>query len=145
MWAGNLPFTPLDVPEALTRNSKVHKARKNKRILGASIDERLEITSLRTECGHWEIDTVVGHKGGKESVVLTLVEKKTDYYIAIKIPIKNSILVKTAMYVLKEEYGEDKFSEVVKTITSDNGTEFSELNKPEKCGVLVYFTHPYPS
>ena len=49
------------------------------------------------------------------------------------------------MYVLKEEYGEDKFSEVVKTITSDNGTEFSELSKPEKYGVLVYFTHPYPS
>ena len=47
LWAGNLPITPLDVPKALTSNNKVHKARKNKRILGASIDERPEVTSLR--------------------------------------------------------------------------------------------------
>lgn len=53
LWAGNLPITPLDVSEALTRNNKAHKARKNKRILGASIDERPEIASLRIECDHW--------------------------------------------------------------------------------------------
>lgn len=109
MWAGNLPFTPLDIPEALTRNNKAHKARKNKCILGASIDERPEIASLRIECGHWEIDTFVGHKDGKKSVILTLVEKKTDYYIAIKIHVKDSVSVKTAMEVLRKEYGEDKF------------------------------------
>lgn len=81
----------------MKRNHKAYKTRKNNHVLGSSIDERLEIASLRTECGHWEIDTVVGHKGGKESVVLTLVEKKTDYYIAIKIPVKDSVSVKTAM------------------------------------------------
>lgn len=64
LWAGNLPLTPFDVPEALTRNRKEHKARANKRILGTGIDERPEIASLRIECGHWEIDTVVGHKAG---------------------------------------------------------------------------------
>ena len=52
LWAGNLPLTPFDVPEALRRNHKAHKARKNNRILGSSIDERPEIASLRTECGH---------------------------------------------------------------------------------------------
>ena len=60
-----------------------------------------------------EIDTVVWHKGGKESVVLTLVEKKTYYYIAIKIPVKDSVSVKTAMKVLREEYIEDKFLDKV--------------------------------
>lgn len=97
LWARNLPLTPLEGPEALKRNHKAYKTRKNNHVLGSSIDERLEIASLRTECGHWEIDTVVGHKGGKESIVLTLVEKKTDYYIAIKIPVKDSVSVKTAM------------------------------------------------
>lgn len=145
LWSGNLPITQLDVPEALTRNNKVHKARKNKRILGASIDERPEIASLRTECGHWEIDTVVGHKGGKESVVLTLVEKKTDYYIAIKIPVKDSVSVKTAMEVLMKEYGEDKFYKVFKTITADNGSEFEDLKSLEEWGVQIYFAHPYSS
>ena len=96
LWAGNLPLTPFDVPEALTRKRKAHKTRANKRILGTDIDERPEIASLRIECGHWEIDTVVGHKTGKESVVLTLVEKKTDYYIAIKIPGKDHGRKKTA-------------------------------------------------
>ena len=42
------------------KDHKAHKVRKNKRILGSSIDERPEIASLRIECGHWEIDTVVG-------------------------------------------------------------------------------------
>lgn len=64
-------------------------------ILESSINEHPEIVSLRTKCGHWEIDTVVAHNGSKESVVLTLVEKETDYYIAIKIPVKDSVSVKT--------------------------------------------------
>ena len=48
------------------------------------------------------------------------------------------------MEVLREEY-EEKFSTVFKTITADNGTEFSELSNLEKYGSLVYFTHPYSS
>ena len=47
-----MPLTPLDVPEALRRNHKAHKARKNKRALESSIDEHPKIASLRTECGH---------------------------------------------------------------------------------------------
>lgn len=138
-------LTPFDVPEALTRKRKAHKTRANKRIPGTSIDERPEIASLRIECGHWEIDTVVGHKAGKESVVLTLVEKKTDYYIAIKIPGKDSVSVKTAMEVLRKEYGEKNFSKVFKTITADNGTEFENLKSLEEWGVQIYFAHPYSS
>lgn len=129
----------------MTRKRKAHKTRANKRILGTGIDERPEIASLRIECGHWEIDTVVGHKAGKESVVLTLVEKKTDYYIAIKIPGKDPISVKTAMEVLRKEYGEKNFSKVFKTITADNGTEFENLKSLEEWGVQIYFAHPYSS
>ena len=105
LWAGNLPLSPFDLPEALSRKRKRCLNRQNKRILGRSIEERPEEASLRTVCGHWEIDTVVGHRSGKESVVLTLVEKKTDYYLAIKIPGKDSNSVMDAMEVLREEYG----------------------------------------
>jgi len=145
LWAGNLPLTPFDVPEALSRSSKSHKHRENKRILGTSIDERPEIASLRTECGHWEIDTVVGHKSGRESVVLTLVEKKTDYYIAVKIPGKDADSVMTAIEILCEEYGKEKFAQVFKTITADNGAEFERLVEIESWGVKIYFAHPYSS
>lgn len=145
LWAGNLPLTVFDVPEVLSRSTRKHKSRKNKRILGTSIDERPAIAALGVECGHWEIDTVVGHKAGRESVVLTLVEKRTDYYIAIKIPAKDSVSVNAAMEVLCEEYGEEKFAEVFKTITADNGTEFESLASLEKYGIKVYFAHPYSS
>lgn len=80
---------------------------------------------------HWEIDTIVGYKAGSESVVLTIVEKKTDYYIAIKIPGKDAGSVITAMEGLREEYGEEHFAEIFKTITADNGSEFDMLSELE--------------
>ena len=48
------------------------------------------------------------------------------------------------MEVLREEYGE-KFSTLFKSITADNGTEFSELSNLEKYGGIVYFKNPYSS
>lgn len=145
LWAGNLPLTPFDLPEALSRKPKEQKTRKNKKILGKSIDERPEEVMKRVICGHWEIDTVVGKRSGKESVVLTLVEKVTDFYIAIKIPGRDSDSVMAAMEVLREEYGEEHFSEIFKTITADNGAEFERLSELEAWGVDVYFAHPYSS
>lgn len=62
----------------------------------------------------------------------------------MKISGKDSLSVMTAMDVLREEYGE-KFASVFKTITADNGTEFSEFSNLKKYRVLVYFTHPYSS
>ena len=98
----------------------------------------------REEIGHWEIDTVVGKRSGSESVVLTIVEKVTDFYIAMKITGKEPLSVMTTMKVLREGYGE-KFPTVFKTVAADNVTEFSERSNLEKYGVLVYFAHPYSS
>ena len=94
---------------------------------------------------HWEIDTVVGKRAGKKSVVLTLVEKKTDYYMAIKITGKDAYSVMSAIEVLREEYGEEHFNEIFKSLTADNGTVFSRLSELEAYGVSVYFAHPYSS
>ena len=144
VWEGII-LSPFDLPEALSRQPGKHHPRKNKRIYGTSIDERPEEFASREEFGHWEIDTVVGHKTGKESVVLTLVEKVTDFYIAVKIPGKTSEAVLAAMEVLREEYGGNYFSQVFKSITSDNGTEFEGLASLEKYGTRIYFAHPYSS
>lgn len=146
LWAGNLMLTPFDLPEALGRKTKKkNNTAKNKRIYGKSIEQRDDKVNLRIECGHWEIDTVVGRKAGKESVVLTIVEKKTQYYIAIKIPGKDSKSVIAALEVLRQEYGIEKFSQVFKTITADNGSEFEALSQIESWGTKVYFAHPYSS
>ena len=143
--AGNLPLKPIELPELLSRRTKGVSTHKNRRILGRSIDERAEEVEKRIICGHWEIDTVVGRRKGKESVVLTLIEKKTDMYLALKIPGKDSDSVIAAMEVLREEYGEEHFSEIFKTITADNGSEFARLSELEEYGVSVYFAHPYSS
>ena len=42
VWAGKIPLSPLDLPEALPRKHKKHARRRNKRVLGKSIDERPE-------------------------------------------------------------------------------------------------------
>ena len=145
VWSGQLELTPFELPEALQRNHKKARVRKNKKIYGASIEERPSEASERAVEGHWEIDTVVGKRAGKESVVLTLVEKKTDYYMAIKIPVKDPDSVLAAMMTLREEYGEEHFKEVFKSVTTDNGSEFSRLSELEEYGVSVYFAHPYSS
>lgn len=145
LWNGNLPISLFDVPEALGRSHKKCHARHNRRNYGRSIDERPETVSSRDETGHWETDTVVGRKAGRESVVLTLAEKVTGYYMAVKIPGKNPASVQAALEVIREEFGSDKFSEIFKTITADNGSEFAELSEIEAWGVSVYFAHPYSS
>lgn len=145
LWAHRLPITPFDVPEALSRKGKHGKSRKHKRPYGKSIEERPKEVMDRIVCGHWEIDTVVGHRNGNESVVLTLLEKASDFYMAIKIPGKTADAVMSALEVLREEFGEKHFSKVFKTITADNGSEFKRLSELEAYGTGIYFAHPYSS
>ena len=39
----------------------------------------------------------------------------------------------------------NEFSEVFKTITADNGSEFERLSELEEYGVGVFYAHPYSS
>lgn len=144
IWAGNLDISVMELPEALKRKKHPQNARKNKKCYGTSIDERPEVANCRTEEGHWEADTVVGKRNGKEAVILTLLEKKTQNYLAIRISGKTSEAVNAAMAALREEYGE-RFGQVFKTITVDNGSEFAEFSAVEQWGTKVYFAHPYTS
>src|SRR5690625_5387016 len=66
----------MDLVLKLRRNTKSSKSRSNKKIFGTSIEERPESVETREEFGHWEIDTVLGHKS-KDQALLTLVERKT--------------------------------------------------------------------
>ena len=93
---------------------------------------------------NWEADTVIGRKSGKEAVVLTLVERVSNHYLAIRIPGKNSESVIAAMEGLRAEYGE-RFSSVFKSITTDNGSEFEDFSTVENWGSAIYFAHPYSS
>lgn len=108
-------------------------------------DERPEIASSRLEVGHWEGDTVVGKRNGKEAVILTLLEKKTQHYLAIRIPGKTGEAVNAAMQKLREDFGASFFNQIFKTITVDNGSEFANFAQIDQFGTKVYFAHPYTS
>ena len=141
---GNLPLSLFDVPLLLRRKPNRKGHRIHKRLKGRSIDERPAIVDARTELGHWEADTVIGRKSGKEAAILTLVERVTNHYLAIRIPGKNSDSVIEAMEGLRAEYG-DRFSAVFKSITTDNGSEFEDFSTVENWGSAIYFAHPYSS
>jgi IS30 family transposase len=144
LWAGRLPLSIFEVPDALKRRHTNGKSRISNRPKGRSIEDRPATVTARSELGHWEADTVVGLRNGKEAVVFTLVERVTDNYVAIRISGKTSEAVQAAMQTLNDEYG-DHFSDVFKSITADNGSEFENFAQAEEWGTEIYFAHPYSS
>jgi IS30 family transposase len=112
---------------------------------GKSISERPESIETREEAGHWEIDLVVGKQGTKP-VVLTLVERKTRKALYVLMKNKTQAEVLNALKRLSKRI-DGEFSEVFKTITADNGSEFLDfegMKEATKCGE-VYYAHPYSS
>lgn len=142
VWAGNLDLSVTELPEAMKRKTKKRRVLENKKRYGTSISEHPEIASLRLEEGHWEGNTVVGKRAGKGSVVFSLLEKKTETYLAFRIPGTTSEAVMNLMNELHDEYGEH-FPQIFKTITVDNGSEFADFAKVEKWGTKAFFAHPY--
>lgn len=133
----------MDLVLKLRRNTKSSKSRSNKKILGTSIEERPESIETREEFGHWEIDTVLGHKS-KDQALLTLVERKTRMAIVQHISSKSAPAVSNALKGIFQQYPD--VQQTFKSITADNGSEFSELSEQgEEMKIEVYFAHPYAS
>ena len=134
----------IDLVLKVRRETKSSRNRKNKTCLGDSIELRPEKVMTREEFGHWEIDTVIGSKSGQDQVLLTLTERKTRFEIIQKIESKQASAVQSGIEKLQEQFGKF-FPNVFKTITSDNGVEFSTLSSYLDGIVDIYFTHPYSS
>ena len=141
---GMMETKNIDLHLKVRRKTNQPRNRKNKTILGELIEKRPDIVDSRETFGHWEIDTVIGLKTGKDQALLTLTERKTRYEVIIKIDGKASDPVNRALTTLKEAAGKD-FGQLFKTITSDNGAEFSGISDLLSEVTNVYFTHPYSS
>jgi IS30 family transposase len=141
---GLLTIKNIDLPEKLRRNTKPKRARENRKNLGKSIEERPKNVEDRKEFGHWEFDSVLGSKNAEEPVALTMVERMTRRAIWLKVKDHSAAAVTEAIQKLKVDFGE-YFSDVFKTITADNGSEFAELSMQETSKTKVYFTHPFSS
>lgn len=134
----------MDLPLKVKRKNRKKIVRLHKKKLGRNIETRDKSIDERKEFGHWECDLVIG-KRSKDEVLLTIVERKTRFSIIITLPNKEADSVMKAFESLKVEFGE-YFDKVFKTLTTDNGSEFSDLSDLEKLSsILVYFTHPYSS
>lgn len=102
------------------------------------IDERPQIIERRGRIGDFEGDTLMGRD--KRVRIVTLVDRRTGYLIAFLLPKMNAQLLTTL--VLKNMRCIPKKKR--KTITFDNGTEFSDWETLEqKSGMIIYFAYPY--
>lgn len=103
------------------------------------IEHRPVIVETNTEVGHWEGDTIIG--ANHDGVLLTLVERVTKVVIIEKLNSKNAKpLTNRLIYRMK------KCNIPVKTITFDNGKEFSDHQKMAKAlKAQIYFATPYHS
>lgn len=141
---GALSVINMDLALKVKRSTKKKRPRENKRIMGPSIEMRCPSIETREEFGHWEIDTVNGKKSNDEAL-LTLIERKTRKELIIRLDGKDAESVELGLKKLLGPY-EGRVAQVFKTITADNGSEFSTLAEyGKKDGVSVYFSHPYSS
>lgn len=142
---GILKVRNTDLPKKLRYNTKKSEHRVNIKHLGESIDNRPESIQKRRQFGHWKIDTIVGKKSREDDALLILVERKTRFTLSMKIDGEDPDSVSYALKQLKQTYG-CAFKSVFKTITADNGSEFSGLMEALKDRkTKVYYTHPYSS
>ncbi len=138
-----------DLPILSKRKKRKSKHQMKSAPRGISIENRpLEILS-RSEFGHWEMDCVESRKGISETL-LCLSERQTRYEIVFRLPAKSADNVVSCINCLERKYKAD-FPKIFKTITVDNGAEFSNVDGLEasifnnKKRTTVYYCHPYSS
>ena len=125
-----------------------HKLKRRARPVGGrriSIPNRTSISERPAEVdgkrfGDFEMDTIVGR--GNHGAIVTLIERSTNMLFMRKLKKgKNAKeLARTVIHLLSP------FKEHVKSITTDNGTEFACHEMIGKSlGVTIYFADPYAS
>lgn len=133
-----------------TEREKLKRPCYNK--LGAkTIEERPKDIKDRAQFGDWEMDTVYSGKGTSTECLLVLTERMTRHEIVRKIPDRTAQSVLDEIDTLENCLGYEKFRNTFRTITCDNGVEFSRHKEIESsCQKLgkrtsLYFCHPYCS
>lgn len=145
----NITMDDMPMPR---KKKRIRKRKKQKRAsVGTSIDQRPEEINNREQVGHWEMDSVVGPQGKSKKTFLVLTERKSLKEIIEPLKNHSSNEVVRALDRLERELGEKKFREIFKSITVDNGMEFSDhegierSRRNKKNRTKVYYCHAYRS
>ena len=130
------------------KKKRYRKATAKRAPRGTSIEQRPKEILQRKTFGHWEMDCVCG-KG--KAVLLVLSERLTRKEIIMTMPNQRAESVVRCLNVLERRYG-GMFKRLFKSITVDNGSEFSDFYRLEKSSygryakrTRVFYCHPYTS
>lgn len=147
----NAAMKDLPTKRTVCKNKKKDEDETVKKCNWRSIDERPADILERKEYGHWEMDTVVGGQAKGKSCLLVLSERMTREEIIVRMKDRKACSVVHALNMLEKRFGSRKFREKFKTITTDNGVEFSDNTGIEKSRytkgrrTTLYKCHPYSS
>ena len=100
-----------------------------------SIEIRPAEINQREELGHKEMDLVVSGKKGR-AALLTLTDRKSRCEIIRKIPSKEAASVVKALRSLKRHHS-------IKSLSTDNGSEFLAYEALKKIVPEIYYCHSY--
>ena len=121
------------------RRRRYHKGRKRLENIRfrTSIEQRPEHVETRQELGHWEGDTIRGHR--RQGAALTLVERCSRYVRIGRLPQSDA---RTTADVMRNRL--HQISARVKSITLDNGSEFAYHPRVARAlSTDIYFAEPY--
>lgn len=139
--AQRLEVRNIDLLKRTSRRTKRKANPTHKRLLqGRSIDDRPKRVDNRHEFGHYELETIVGHRNGQESVIMTLIQRKSRHQFMRLIDSRDADSVNYALHGIVAEYGD-----IIKPVTADNGSGFAELESVFDGIATVYYAHPYRS
>jgi len=128
----------LKYKEEWYKNKKWKRSRKWGIKWVKKIDKRPKVANKRNRIWDWEIDTVVSNRKWQWGL-FTATDRKSKYEIIRKIP---DLKADTIYELMKECFKWEK----LKTMTSDNWTEFVRLAQiQEHFGIEAYTAHPYCS
>ena len=143
-------LTNADLPMRGEKKRGYRKVKEAKLPRGDSIEERPEEILNRDEPGHWEMDSVVSARGSTKRLVV-LTERTTREELIFLAKDGTTASVVNILDRLERKLGAATFSEVFKTITVDNGSEFADCEGMQKSCLRkgerthFYYCHPYSS
>lgn len=143
LWIYNQPRDKEDLTNYLRRH---HRKRRKRRLTNQprtiiknkiSIHQRPVEVEQQNRFGDFETDLVKCQNG----YLLTITERKSLFNFIVKLPNKEALTIETAIILTLSPYKNH-----IKTITSDNGTEFANhQNISKQIGIPWYFADPYKS
>ena len=146
-----LKLTNKKLPLKGQRKKHKNRVRVQKRMsVGESIEYRPQEVDDRNTFGHWEMDTVKGQRGKSKSCLLVLTERLTRREIVRKIPDQGAKSVVAELDKIEHRIGA-MFPKLFKTITVDNGVEFSDYQGMKRSllhegdRTKIYYCHAYSS